>query len=499
MKFLQSPLVVLTTAISCLSLVSAAAQVGVGVGTSFGHRPYNDMVGSLHAANVAYIKMWNFDTTFLDELKRQYGDGNVKVTIAIPNGQLDALNNDQDFVNQISQNLKSYSSIINFVCIGNEPTLNRLNPPTVVAAFKKMVNIVQNAGLGDTIKVTIPHSADMMTNTYPPNGAIFTDIGKQYMNEVLPILRQTGSVFSVNLYPYFNNDVPLTDRLGKGLWANSLFRNMLLATRGALTNAGFSDIPIIVGETGWPTSSGQDASVQNANDYMHHAVDVARTDNLATFVYLFEMFDEPNKPDSPDEKFFGIQDYNGNKKFDLDVSGSVPVVVKRPPPTSSGWGWDFYDGYDITAHDLGSRVASESSTNCQPYCRSIQGCVGYAFSNGWCYLKSGPASSLAVIATTGVNAAILNPIHNIPANPSFVGYGWEFYDNIDIPGHDLSGVARYADNTGTRSGCQTVCGNTSGCIGYTWSDGWCYFKGGQRADISEVKAAPGLYTAFMQK
>ncbi|KAJ3121246.1 hypothetical protein HK098_003838 [Nowakowskiella sp. JEL0407] len=179
-------------------------------------------------------------------------------------------------------------------------------------------------------------------------------------------------------------------------------------------------------------------------------------------------------------------------------AGAAPPVP-RPQPTSSGWGWDFYDGYDITGHDLGSRVAASSSTDCQPYCFAASGCAGYSFSNGWCYLKSGPSSSIAVVAASGVNSAIINAVHSIPAAPTFVGYGWEFYDNIDIPGHDLSGVARYADNSGNRSGCQTVCGNTAGCIGYTWFDGWCYFKGGQRSDIKEVKATSGMYTAFLIK
>ncbi|KAJ3119494.1 hypothetical protein HK098_005395 [Nowakowskiella sp. JEL0407] len=167
--------------------------------------------------------------------------------------------------------------------------------------------------------------------------------------------------------------------------------------------------------------------------------------------------------------------------------------VKNPPPTSSGWGWDFYDGYDITGHDIGSRQAASSSTDCQPYCRAMSGCNGYSFSAGWCYFKSG---SLPVVAASGVNSGILNPIHNIQAAPSGSGYGWEFYDNIDIPGHDLQGVARVADNSGNRSGCQTACGSTNGCIAYTWSDGWCYLKGGQRSDYSEVKAANNLYSAF---
>ncbi|KAJ1545425.1 hypothetical protein HK096_006412, partial [Nowakowskiella sp. JEL0078] len=224
--------------------------MGVGVGLAFGHRPINDMVGSLHSTNVAYIKMWDFDTSFLEQLASQYGNGNF---------------DDQ-------------------LCVGNEPTLNKLDPPTVVAAFKKMVNIVRDAGLADLVKVTIPHSADMMTNTYPPSGAIFTSVGKQYMNEVLPILQQTGSVFSVNLYTYLNRDVALTNRLGKGSWSNSLFRNMLLATRGALTNFGYASLPIIVGETGWATADGTDANVQYANDYLHHVVDVVRKDSLTDLV-----------------------------------------------------------------------------------------------------------------------------------------------------------------------------------------------------------------------
>ncbi|KAJ3119495.1 hypothetical protein HK098_005396 [Nowakowskiella sp. JEL0407] len=506
MKFLKSPLIILTTAISWISLC-AAGQVGVGVGLAFGHRPINDMVGSLHAKNVKYIKLWDLDTTvasFLDELKNQYGDGQVKVTVAIPNVKISEFLNNQNYVSEITQRLIKYQSMINLVCVANEPTLaenqnldgHPADASKVVPAFQKMVNIIKSNGLQGKMKVTIPFSADVVTNSYPPDQGVFTDLGKGYLNTALPLMREMGSPFSVNLYPYFARIGPsLDERLGKvANGVPSTFVNMIQATKAALKKAGYEDLHLIIGETGWATSGASDANVQNAAAYISHAVNIARTTDLADVVYLFEMFDETGKNNAPDEPWFGIQDFNGNEKFAIDISGSLPV--QRDPPTGSGWGWDFYDGYDITGHDLGGRVSASSSTNCQPYCLALTNCYGYSFSDGWCYLKSGPADSLSVSKKSGVNSAIRNPNHNIQANPSGSGYGWEFYDDIDIPGHDLQGVARVQDNSGNRSGCQAACGSTNGCIAYTWSDGWCYLKGGQRSDYSGVKQAPGLYSAF---
>jgi exo-beta-1,3-glucanase (GH17 family) len=68
----------------------------------------------------------------------------------------------------------------------------------------------------------------------------------------------TGSVFSINVYPYFDyvsnkKDISLSFALGS---SGSLFEAKLRGCRVALDKIGANALPIIVGETGWPSAGG---------------------------------------------------------------------------------------------------------------------------------------------------------------------------------------------------------------------------------------------------
>jgi hypothetical protein len=74
-------------------------------------------------------------------------------------------------------------------------------------------------------------------------------------------LQSSGSVFSINLYPYFAysyaSDIPLDFALGRD---GSLFEAMLRGCRVALDKVGGGSVKIIVGETGWPSAGGKGTS-----------------------------------------------------------------------------------------------------------------------------------------------------------------------------------------------------------------------------------------------
>ncbi len=58
------------------------------------------------------------------------------------------------------------------------------------------------------------------------------------------------------------DDLPFTSRGGE-----SLLKNMLDGCKVALNAAGYSDVPVIIGETGWPTAGGKDTNSDNAKTY----------------------------------------------------------------------------------------------------------------------------------------------------------------------------------------------------------------------------------------
>lgn len=52
-------------------------------------------------------------------------------------------------------------------------------------------------------------------------------------------------------------------------------------------------------------------------------------------------------------------------------------------------------------------------------------------------------------------------------------WGWRFHDGLDIVGHDMGSQV-----AGHRNECQPLCRARTGCRGYSWASGVCYFKSG---------------------
>lgn len=78
------------------------------------------------------------------------------------------------------------------------------------------------------------------------------------MKAVTTTMMSTGSKFSINLYPYFdyvyNPQIPLAFALGS---SGSQLDADLQACRNALNKIGANSLPIIIGETGWPSDGGK--------------------------------------------------------------------------------------------------------------------------------------------------------------------------------------------------------------------------------------------------
>jgi hypothetical protein len=77
------------------------------------------------------------------------------------------------------------------------------------------------------------------------------------MQSVTPTMMSTGSKFSINLYPYFDKfytpQIPLDFALGN---SGSQLDADIQACRNALNKIGANALPIIIGETGWPSAGG---------------------------------------------------------------------------------------------------------------------------------------------------------------------------------------------------------------------------------------------------
>jgi hypothetical protein len=118
---------------------------------------------------------------------------------------------------------------------------------------------------------------------------------------------------------------------------------MLTGCRVALDKIGANSLPIIVGETGWPSAGGRDTNVDNQKSYTDAIINFVGRSNLANAVYIFEAFDESEKGGAAVERNFGLGDESRNWKFDFRVGsggGGDGDSYDRP---CTQWGWKFYD------------------------------------------------------------------------------------------------------------------------------------------------------------
>ena len=107
----------------------------------------------------------------------------------------------------------------------------------------------------------MPFSAVVLANTYPVENSVFEAGIIDTVRAIVPTMQRTGSKFSINLYSYFaylySTDIPLDLALGRD---GSLFEGMLKGCRVALDKIGANSLPIIIGETGWPSAGGRGMS-----------------------------------------------------------------------------------------------------------------------------------------------------------------------------------------------------------------------------------------------
>lgn len=385
--------------------------------------PYEPALRLLKDRGVDTLKTWSISPDWLKVVRDVFGS-RVKVTVAIPNSEMRACAQDAGYRSWATGVLREYRDIIDYVAVGNEPyaSFNRgFSMPYLVDAFLAAARMLEDSGLYPGMKVTIPFSAEVLRDTYPPSNGRFSSGIVSTMDAVLPVLRRQQSSFGITLYPYFayagSNDIPLSTALGSGS-SGSLFINMVQATRAALKRVGYSDLPLVIQETGWPTSSGKDTNAQNAQVYNAHMRDVALNSGLVDVIILFEAFDELGKGGPAVEEHWGLYTRLGSPKYQFDIRGSAfgdspvepvdPVEPVNPvKPSCTQWGWRFYDGYELEGKDL-TQVPASSRNACQPACRATSGCSGYTWApSGTCYLKQGYVSNSDARSKAGYYSATI--------------------------------------------------------------------------------------------
>ncbi|XP_074364983.1 glucan endo-1,3-beta-glucosidase 8-like [Apium graveolens] len=324
--------------------------VGVNWGTMASHQlPAKVVVKMLKDNGIKKVKLFDANDTTMNALT----GSDIQVMVAIPNDQLVAMNTYNRAKQWVQRNVTRYiyngGVNIKYVAVGNEPFLTAYNNSFLDATFPALENI-QNAlieaGVGDTIKATVPLNADVYNspdtnNPVPSAGRFRQDILGQ-MTQILQFLAQNKAPFTVNIYPflslYGNDNFPMdyaffdgvsSPILDNGISYQNVFDANFDTLVSALKAAGYGDMKIIVGEVGWPTDGDKNANINNAYRFYNGLLPKLAANKGTPLrpgfiqVYLFGLIDEDIKSVAPGnfERHWGIFKYDGQPKFGMDFSG----------------------------------------------------------------------------------------------------------------------------------------------------------------------------------
>lgn len=320
----------------------AAAPIGICYGRVANNLPPPSSVNDLLKSNgIKYVRLFDADPATLQTLSST----GINLMIGVPNEILSFLasNADNASLKWLQSSVFAHipTSQVRYFAVGNEVFLkDPYYTPYVVPAILNLYQALQTLGLSDSIKLSSPQAASVISNSYPPSSATFNPYLFSAILPLLQFLYNSHSPFMVNVYPYFSyinneNHVSLDYTLFKSenavrdgsLAYNNLFDASVDAFVYAMEKAGFKGVPMVVTETGWPTSGGEAANAENALVYNKNVVRRAMN-NVGTprrpgeglEIYLFDLFDENDKGGEEYEKHFGIFGLDGVKAYDLSFN-----------------------------------------------------------------------------------------------------------------------------------------------------------------------------------
>ncbi|KAJ4762464.1 hypothetical protein LUZ62_072839 [Rhynchospora pubera] len=331
--------------------IGAVSGLGVNWGTVTYHPlPIDTVVQLLKDNNIKKLKLFGVEHEILTAL----AGSDIEVMVTVTNDHLADMGSFDAVKEWVKVNLIHYLELkkgvnIAYVAVGNEPFLKDYNGKYNNVVFPALKNIQNalNAANYSRIKATIPINADVLYSpdiNHVPSAGVWREDIADLMDQIVAFYHNNSAPFTVNIYPFlslyygkgkFPVDYAFFDGNSNPLMDNgAAYTNVLDANYDTLVTvlnkAGYKNMPIIVGEIGWPTDGDINANATLAQKFYKGLVK-----NLATKkgtplrpndqmnVYLFGLIDEEGKSILPGdfERHWGIFTYDGQPKFELDITG----------------------------------------------------------------------------------------------------------------------------------------------------------------------------------
>lgn len=326
----------------CLCFLVVAAPIGVCYGRVANNLPPpSSAVNILKSNKITRARVFDTDPNVL----KAFSGTGIELMIDVPNEALPSLasGNSNSAIAYLQSNIFAYvpAKQVRYIAVGNEILLkDPFYTPHVVPAMTNLYQALLKMNLAGTIKLSTPHAASVLSSSSPPSAGAFDPNLRNSMLPLLNFLQDTMSPFMVNVYPYLSyvgdfKYVPVDYALFRS--SNAIqdgayrYTNMFDASIDAFVYAmekeGFAGIPVLVAETGWPTSGGVGASPGNAWAYNSNVIKkvlgnagTPKRPGVGVEVYLFDVFDENEKVGDEYERHFGIFGLNGAKAYGLSFN-----------------------------------------------------------------------------------------------------------------------------------------------------------------------------------
>ncbi|XVE83258.1 hypothetical protein DITRI_Ditri16bG0073300 [Diplodiscus trichospermus] len=335
-----------------------AQNLGVNWGTIASHPLDPKIVVNIMKDNgIKKVKLFEADSIVLNAL----AGSDIEVMVGIPNLFLQNLSESYSSAQAwVKENITAHvgkgAVNIKYVAVGNEPFLSSYKGAFTKQTFPALKNIqkaLNDSGVGDKIKATIPLNADVYySSSNKPSDGVFRDDIKDLMTQIVRYYKENGSPFLVNIYPflslYQNSNFPSDFAFfdgghqinDKNVEYDNVFDANFDTLVWALKRAGVPDLKIIVGEVGWPTDGSGNANKDNAKKFYDGLLKNLASNKGTPLrpgkmeVYIFGLLDEDMKSIEPGffERHWGIFTFDGKPKFPMDFSGNnndKPLVAAK--------------------------------------------------------------------------------------------------------------------------------------------------------------------------
>ncbi|XWS34790.1 hypothetical protein CRYUN_Cryun21dG0067600 [Craigia yunnanensis] len=336
---IQGLLVLFSIVFLLLPSEAVSATLGICYGRVANNLPPTfEVINILKSNGISNVRIFDADPVTLQSFS---GTG-INLMIGVPNEILPSLASGTPIfaLQWLQTNIFAhiFPSQIRYIAVGNEVFLkDPFYAPYVVPAIVNLYQALQTVNLGSTIKLSSPQAASVLSVSYPPSLGAFDPSLRSVLFPLLSFLYDTKSPFMVNVYPYFSYTSSLkhvsldyalfrseeTVQDGMLMYGN-LFDASIDAVVYAMEKEGFTEVPVVVSETGWPKGGDVAASAENALAYNENVVTrvvsnagTPKRPGVGNEVYLFDLFDENGKGGDECEKHFGIFGSDGVKAYNL--------------------------------------------------------------------------------------------------------------------------------------------------------------------------------------